>query len=249
MVTTVEIDPRIEARRDAVRRETGRRRLRVLVAIAVVVSTLVGAYLLVESPFLAVDHVNVTGTVHANPAAVQAAIAGEHGRPVLRVNLGAAAARIEQLPWVEHASVTRSLPGTLHVSITEAKPVAYVKVHGVVAVIGPNDRVIARVSSPPPGAVEVVGARVAPPLHALLSPAGTGRLAAAVPPSIRSRLRAIALRPNTIALLLNVGEIRLGTVASIGPKLAAAAAVLAHYNGAPFQYIDVTDYTDPVSFP
>src|SRR5262249_50007670 len=155
---TVEIDPRIEARRDAVRRETGRRRLRILVAVAVVVVTLVGAYLLIESPLLNVDHVDVTGTVHASPAAVQAAIAGEHGRPLLRVNRGAAAARIEQLPWVAHASVTRSLPGTLRVSITEAQPVAYVKVHGVVAVIGPNDRVIARTAAPPRGAVEVVGA-------------------------------------------------------------------------------------------
>jgi cell division protein FtsQ len=248
-VTTLEIDPRIEARRDEVRRQTGRRRFRVLVIVAVVVLSVVGTYLTIESPFLDVDHVDVSGAVHVSPAAVQRAAAVAHGRPLLRVNLAAVAARVDQLPWVAHATVRRSLPGTLRISVTEATPVAYVRSHGIVALLARDDRVIARTRTVPAGVVEIIGARRAPQLHELLSPAGTAAIVTATPTSLRPHLRAIALRSNTVALVLDHGEIRLGTVSQLRPKLAAAAAVFAQYHGAPFDYIDVTDYTDPVAKP
>ncbi|MCU1426040.1 MAG: hypothetical protein JWL83_40 [Actinomycetia bacterium] len=248
-MTTLEIDPRIEARRDAVRRETGRRRMRLMVIAAVVVVAVVGTYLAIQSPFLDVDHVDVQGAVHVPAQAVRAAAAVAPGRALLRVDLGAVAARVEQLPWVARARVRRSLPGTLRINITEATPVAYVRGHGVVALLGANNRVIARTRVVPSGVVEITGVRTVPRLHELLSPTGTARIVAAVPPAIRSHLRSIALRPNTVALVLDVGEIRLGDVAMLGPKFAAAAAVLARYNGASFHYIDVTVWTDPVSSP
>jgi cell division protein FtsQ len=243
------MDPRIEARRDAVRRETGRRRMRALIAVAVVVVLVVGTYLAVQSPFLDVDRVTVVGATHIAPKRVIAAADVDHGRPLLRVDLGAVARRVEQLPWVAHAAVKRDLPGTLRIEVTEARAVAYVRKRGNVAVIGPDDRVIARTHTVPDGAVTITGARSLPRFGELLSPAGTTKVIDALPAELRARVRALALRPDTVALVLDQGEIRLGDVSRPAAKLAAAMAVLREYGDAPFDYIDVKSPADPVARP
>jgi cell division protein FtsQ len=248
-MTTIDIDPRIEARRDAVRRATERRRVRILVSVAVVVALVVGTYLTIESPLLAVNHVEVAGTAHLSPAAVRNTADVGRGRPLLRVDLNAVAARVEQLPWVDRVKVTRSLPRTLHITITEARPVAFVRGHGGVAVIGPDNRVIALTTTPPAGAIEISGVRTVPALHELVSPAGTAHLADSLPATIASRVRAISLRATIIAIVLDRGEIRLGSITDLPAKLAAAEAVLRQTNSALFHYIDVSVPLDPVLHP
>lgn len=248
-MTMVDMDPRIEARRDAVRREHGRRRLRVLVTIAVVLGVVVGTYLAIESPFLDVDRVTVVGAAHLTPARVEAAAGIEHGDALLRVDLGAVTRRVEALPWVATASAHRDFPGTLRVEVTEARAVAYVRARGVVAVIGPNDRVIARTRRVPKGAVPVTGVRTLPRFGDLLSPAGTTHVIEAMPAALRPHVRSLALRPDNVVLVLDRGEIRLGTVAQPAAKLAAAVAVMEQYHGAPFDYIDVKVPSAPVAKP
>jgi cell division protein FtsQ len=248
-VTTLEMDPRIEARRADVRREVGRRRMRVLVVVAVLVVLVVGTYLTVESPFLDVDHVDVTGAIHLRPARVRAAAAIEPGRALLRVDLGAVARRVEQLPWVDRARVRRALPGTLRIQVFEAKPVGFVRSRGRVAVIGPDDRVIATPSRAPAGAVEITGVRQVPIRGQLLSPAGTSRVIAALPPELRPRVRSIALRPDTVVVVLDAGEIRLGTVSDLPAKFSSALAVIHSYGFRAPEYVDVSVWTDPVSRP
>jgi hypothetical protein len=245
----LDIDPRIEARRAEVQREFSRRRFRVLVAIAIVVVLTVGTYLAIESPFLDVDHVDVSGAVHISPATVRAAAAVTPGRALLRVDLGAVARRVEQLPWVEDAHVRRDLPGTLRIDVVESKAVGYVRSHGAVAVIGPDDRVIAVTRSVPAGAFEITGVRRVPARDQLLSPAGTARVITAIPAALRPRVRAVALRPATIAVVLDAGEVRLCNGTELAAKFDAALAVMQTYNGAPFDYIDVCVPADPVSRP
>jgi cell division protein FtsQ len=248
-VTAVDIDPRIEARRTEVQREFGRKRLRVLVIVAVVVVTVIGTYLTVESPILDVDRVDVTGAVHIPAERVRRTAGIEHGRALLRVDIGAVARRVEQLPWVADAHVKRDLPGTLRIDVDEAEPVAYVRSRGSLAVIGADGRVVAWAARPPAGAVEIVGVRRVPKRNGLLSPAGTTRVLTEMPTEIASHVRLLALRPDTVVLVLDVGEIRLGSVADLDAKFAAAVAVMHDYAGAPFEYIDVTGPLNPVSRP
>ena len=106
------IDPRIRARRIAVAREQGRRRLRV---VLVVLTRLRGAsgraWLVVQSPMLDVDHIVVTGIPPERVAAVIAA-SGVHRRdPLLLVSTGAVARRVEQVPGIGSVHVSRELPG------------------------------------------------------------------------------------------------------------------------------------------
>lgn len=46
------------------------------------------------------------------------------GQPILSVDLAAAREKLEALPWVEHATIERRLPGTLHVRLRESEPLA-----------------------------------------------------------------------------------------------------------------------------
>jgi hypothetical protein len=68
-----------------------------------------------------------------------------------------------------------------------------------------------------------------------------------LPGALRPRVRELALRPDDVVLVLDVGEIRLGTATDVVAKLAAATAVLEQYGGAPFEYIDVRVPANPVA--
>jgi cell division septal protein FtsQ len=113
------MDPRISARRTAVIKQQGRRRL-VVLGVALGVSLLiVGGWFLVHTSLFSARSVSVTGNVHETTALVvaQAGLAGHP--PLLDVNAGAAAARLEQLPWVRAATVRVSWPDGVHIAVTE----------------------------------------------------------------------------------------------------------------------------------
>jgi hypothetical protein len=82
-----------------------------------------------------------------------------------------------------------------------------------------------------------------------LSPAGTSRVIAALPAEIRPRVRSIALRPDSVVVMLDAGEIRLGTVSDLPAKFSSALAVIHSYGFRPLEYVDVSVPTDPVSKP
>jgi cell division protein FtsQ len=111
----------MSARRNAVLRQQGRRRLRVLVVGLVGSALIVLGWLVVHSPVFSARAVTVTGNVHESAAQVVAQ-SGLSGQPLIDVNPGAAAARIEQLPWVASAAVRVSWPDGVHIAVTEEKP-------------------------------------------------------------------------------------------------------------------------------
>lgn len=175
------IDPRLRARRVAVAREAGRRRLRILLAALSTVCLAGLAWLAVQSPLLDVDRVSVRGTEHLSPAEVRRAAGVERRDALLLVDRGAVARRVEQLPWAADVSVGRRLPGTLVIDVTERRPVAWVHAvpadpaagapagagagagaagataAGPVVLVDVDGRVLARVPEPPSGLAELQG--------------------------------------------------------------------------------------------
>jgi cell division protein FtsQ len=146
------MDPRISARRTAVQREQGRRRLRVLVIGLAGTGILVGAWFLLHTPLFSARSITVTGNAHETAAQVeaQAGLAGHP--PLLDVNAGAAAARIERLPWVERASVGVSWPDGVHIAVTEEIPRFVADAPGGRwEVMSSDGRVLATSSARPPG--------------------------------------------------------------------------------------------------
>jgi cell division protein FtsQ len=243
----VRIDPRIRERRIEVTREAGRRRLRVLLVVSIVLSTAGLAFLVVTSPVLDVDRVVVTGADHLTKAQVRAATGVHTHDHLLFVDTGAATRRIEQLPWVESARVQRRFPGTLDVAVKEYVPAAYVRVTGGVMLIAANGHVIARAVAPPPHTVEVRGVRRAPNAGELLAPPDAAGIVGALPAALAQRVAAIDVGGDRLALaLIADGEIRLGDSTDLASKSASALAVLGHLGAARFAYIDVSIPGRPV---
>lgn len=124
MTLTIGIDPRIRARRIAVRRAEGRRRLRFLGVVAALLALAVAGWAISRSPVLDLDNVRVGGVGAGLQLAVAETIGVEHGTPLVDLDLGRIEADLEALPWVESATAARDWPGTLVLDIVERIPVA-----------------------------------------------------------------------------------------------------------------------------
>ena len=241
------IDPRIRERRIEVIREAGRRRLRITIVVASTIIVVGLAYLAVRSPLLDVDHIRVGGARRESASAIRAAARVNLGDPLLFVDQGAVARRVERLPWVEHARVHRDMPGTLTITVTEYVPTSYVRASdGRVALVASTGRVIALGRRVPAAAVEIRGVRVVPPVGSLLSPPESADVMRQLPARLRARVGAIDVGVDALELR-GGGQVRLGTLDHLRAKGVAALAVLDYRGATPFTYIDVSVWQAPVS--
>lgn len=245
--TPVSMDPRIRERRIEIKRQAGLKRLRVLLLAASVLIVIGIAYLVVESPLLDVDHVDVRGVQHESIADVRAAARVPNGAALLFVDTAAVTRRVQALPWVESVHVQRRLPGTLRVTVTEYVPTAFVRTgNGRVALVAPNGRVLAAAAAAPAGAVEIVGVRRVPAAGALLSPPDAADITKRLPARLGQQVSAVDVHDGGAVLrLAHGGEVVLGSWDDADAKGAAALAVLDHLHGASFAYIDVSSPSSP----
>lgn len=116
------------ARRQWARRWGVWRPLLALVAVLLVVGT--GVWAVYFSSVLGVDRVTVTGNDHLTGEQVRAAAAVPLGEPLARLDVDAVAVRVEALAPVLEARVSRSLPGTVTVRVTERRAVAIAVIAG-----------------------------------------------------------------------------------------------------------------------
>ncbi len=91
-----------------------------------------------------VGTVTVEGRVHEDRDAILAASGLRLGQPILAVSPDMVRRRLEELPWVEQASVHRRLPSHVHLALTERTPFAIWQNRGTFAVIDRDGRVITR---------------------------------------------------------------------------------------------------------
>jgi cell division protein FtsQ len=246
-VTATRIDPRIRERRVAVARAAGRKRLRVIAVVATTVVVFGLAYLLVTSPLLDVDNVQVAGVDGAAAQQVRSAARVPLHHALLFLDTAAIARRVEAIAWVAHASVKREYPGTVRIVVTEWKPTAYIRVpgHGVLLVAS-TGRVYARAAKQPLHVREIRGVRFPPSAGDALAPVGVADIASRLPVALARRVRAIDISSGVALVLSNGGTIRLGNEDDLDAKAAAAVAVLARVGPAPFAYLDVSTPQTPV---
>jgi cell division protein FtsQ len=160
---TVAVDPRMRARRIGVRRDAGQRRLRRVTLILLVVALLVGAAAASRSPLLDVDRVTVEGQAHTTAEEVRREAEVQLGDPLVSIDVDAVRERVERLPWVDRATVTRRWPSTVNVQVTERVAAALVSVtgsHG--ALVDAEGRVLSIERTVPPAADGPDGTGTAP---------------------------------------------------------------------------------------
>jgi POTRA domain, FtsQ-type len=124
----VVVDPRMRSRRIHVRRSAGRRRLKWFSLVLAVVAVVVLALAATRTPLLDVDRVLVTGVDGGRAETVRSAAAVASDQPLFSLDTQAVADRVEALPWVASAQVSRSWPATVRVRVTEREVVAAVQV-------------------------------------------------------------------------------------------------------------------------
>src|SRR5271166_198391 len=126
---------RVSARRSSLPKKTANRLLWACVALALLVVIAVAAAGLyqygerswrfrIESS----DNIEVTGIENATKAQIMEVMGADIGGNIFFVPLSQQKLQLEQIPWIESASVMRFVPNRLKVEIHERTPVAFARV-------------------------------------------------------------------------------------------------------------------------
>ena len=243
------IDPRIRARRIAVRRDRGRRRLHRFTVAGIVAGVAAGIVAIALSPLVDVDEIRVSGADRSGRAVVVEATGIEQGEPLVTLDAAAAEDAVERLPWVEDAAVRRSWPGAVVVDVVERRAVAAVLAGdaSMVALVDEGARVLATVPTEGAGAVLVAGlAPPGPPGTRLAEDAGPAlQVATALPPDLLSRVeRVVVADGGQLRLQVAVPDaeavpVVLGDASLLPEKLVALATLLASVDLADVASIDL----------
>src|SRR5277367_4928493 len=133
---------RVSARRSSLPKKTANRLLWSVVAAAACCVAALGLAALyrygerswrfrVESS----DNIEVTGMQNVTKAQIMEVMGADIGRNIFFVPLAQQKLQLEQIPWVESASVMRFVPNRLKVEIHERTPVAFARVGPRIALI------------------------------------------------------------------------------------------------------------------
>ena len=252
----VVVDPRLRARRIAVRKDAGRRRLHRLVILVLAAVLALAAVIVLESPILDVDEIAVNGARATGSDVVADAAGIDIGSALLLADLDAVQRRVEALPWIEEATVERDLPGGVIIDVVERTPSAVVASGDVAMLVDPEGYVLSDAApaslpagiSPFPTFVRVV-ADQAPP-----GPGGRidRELLDAV--ALAERLRgnpanvvaAVHLQPTLRLELAAGGIVDLGDGEAIDSKVDAFRTIHARVDQACIEVLDLRVPTRPV---
>jgi cell division protein FtsQ len=225
------MEPRIRVRRVQVRRQEGRRRLRVLVSVAVCATLVLAVWGATRSPLLDVDRIVVAGASQTGAAAVVKAGRVQRGEPMFDIDEGAVERRLRALPWVRSAAVRREWPGTLRVQVRERTAAAVMPATGGGwALVDVDGRVLSWIGAPLPGLLVIAGMPPAGQPGTTLAPAARGLLdvARVLPADLRPLVASATIEAGGISLgLLSHGTILVGEPVGLGEKLRAAELVIA----------------------
>jgi cell division protein FtsQ len=224
-----------------------------------------GGWFLLHSPLLSARVVRVEGSVHTSRARIVAVAGLAHEPPLIDVDPGAAAARLEALPWVARATVTREWPDGVEVRVVERRPVAVLPTTAAGprakpgaaparapeepwALVDRSGRVLALTANPPTGLVHLTApVQAGAPGSTVPREALAGlRVAATLPPAFRAQVTAVVVEPGgRVHLTLTTPvTVDLGTASQLPEKYEDTAAVLA---GASLVAGDVIDVSVPDS--
>ena len=229
---TVAVDPRMKARRTAVLRAQGRRRLHILSALAAVALVAGLSFGISRTPLMDVDRISIDGG-GARSAEILENSGFSTEVPMLSLDLDRAERSITSLPWVRSARVWRDWPGTVRITVEPRVPVAEVPAVGgrTVLIDAHGYAVDWAPASAEPGGLP----RVAVPFTGRLGDIHTtadGPLAvvAAMPDDLRAWVSAVTLDPDNGHMglqLIGGAKVVLGEQNLLDDKISAVRAVLA----------------------
>jgi cell division protein FtsQ len=253
-IPTVRPDPRISRRRKAIERS---RKKRFLVGVSFVALAIAIAWATFWSPLLHVRRVQVSGSKHVTGADIERAAHIGSDTNLLLLSTSSVVNATEGLPWVRHARVERSLPGTVRVKIVERTPVLVLARGSTRWLLDRTGFIIAPAHGGYHRLPTLAGVHV-PPLGAgvqLTAGTGAGAVKAwrSLPPNLIHRVVAI-FAPTEDAITLSLKD---GTTVRYGPPVQMknknhVLLALLHkiaVDGTGASYIDVRVPTSPAVGP
>ena len=236
------VDPKLAARRVEVARHEGRRRLRLLAALCIVTLLALGCIVAANSSFLDVDEVEVIGAANTDPAAVVAAGGVVIGDPLLDLDVEAAVSAMERLPWIESATIDRTVGGSVLITVSERVPVSGLPLDAGLMLVDRDGRQLGVVAGAPTGFLPIIGitpdgvvGQPAPPeTHAVL------RLLAKLTPAITPEVTQVEWANGTLVLHLRAGgRVKLGDDTALEEKMVSLETILAKVDLRCLSEIDV----------
>ncbi len=88
------------------------------------------------------QEIELDGNSHLSRAQMLSVFGGDVDHNIFRIPLEQRRTQLEQMPWVEHATVMRLLPNRLRVHVIERVPVAYLRQGGDIGLIDANGVVL-----------------------------------------------------------------------------------------------------------
>ena len=238
------MDPRLRARRIAVRRAVGRRRLKWFVIGGVAVLLVTAVLAVLGSSLFEVKQVSPSGVSPRTAASYDAAVARIEGHPVLLVDTHAIESQLEKNPWIREARVTTDFPDSASIEIVERVPIAtyvgadtrwrIIDVDGVIVDVIAN-RPLAFMPISGPGAEAEAGGSAGDAFrHA-------AELVEALSPAARSRTESVVVSDTgELSLQFESTTVVLGAPENLLDKLTWLEALLQSERSADCAVINVT---------
>ena len=244
-----DIDPRIAARRDAVKTEKRRRRGRWWLVAAIVTAVLVGAWFITRTALLDVDRIEVRGAVLTTADEIIAISGLRPGEALLEVDTSAAASRIRELPYIETASVVRNWDGLVTVTVSERVPVAIAaSADGVAMLIDGSGRVIGVHTSGDGVETVLIGVEAGAPGTLVEGVSGALEVASLLTPGMRTRVAGIATAPDgSLNLALKPqGIVIMGPPTDLAAKVDSLRTVMGQVDQRDLATVNVVNPSTPV---
>lgn len=238
--------------RDRRRREIGRRRALIAVAlVAAAVAIVWGLVALWQAPLFTVDSIVVAGNAHLTRDDVLKLASVPADATLLRLPKKQILTGLQSSPWIARAEVTRSFPNTLDITVTERVPLAMVDAGGAGSWIASSDgHWLAAQGKEPTGSLlpvrdvpnlsPAVGAKVTSPElnNALAVIAGISAQMRA-----QTKLISAASIEKTMIVLKNGVQIFVGSSDDIARKDLIARGILSKEKGVVYINVRQPDHT------
>ena len=241
------VDPRLQARRRLVAKETGRRRLWIAGSLAMVATIAVSVIGIAKSALFDVETVTVVGADESDPGQIIRSSAIKLGQPLVDVDTAAAAASVEAVPWVLSAQVRRGWRGTVVIEVSERVPVLAIPTGARFVLVDAAGRQLEIVDTQPTEMLPISGVEASGVPGDPIPEAAHGVLPvlAALPAPLQPEVVGFSIERDEVYAQLAVGgQARLGDDRELDEKLAALDTVLLRVD---LRCIDVIDVRVPRS--
>tara|TARA_B100000953_G_scaffold280765_1_gene257771 strand:+ start:242 stop:970 length:729 start_codon:yes stop_codon:yes gene_type:complete len=229
-------------------RAKGRRRLRVLLLGIAITSLGIGGYFLSKSSLFDVDEILVDGISGTLEEEVLNAADIAKGKPLLEVNTSTSAERVERIPWIKEARISRSFSGTVTIRVSVRDAVAAFQYENGWIIVDIDGRVLEKVETLPYSLLPIEGEiedlsegewvseQVIPSIE----------VAATISSELRGDVSSIKGDGQIELLLFGGGKVLFGDTTDIEGKALAAATILSQVDQSSVLHIDVRAPLTPV---